>query len=112
MNHPKNGIVANPEKFLHKFIGTNGDQKLCVKIDDQIISQCQQVKLLGVTRDSRLNFDKHIPELCDKVIKKVSAFSRIRNYLDSNQADILCKTSVGKFQLLSFNLDIFFQSCQ
>ena len=89
MNHPKNGIVANPEKFLHKFIGTNGDQKLCVKIDDQIISQCQQVKLLGVAIDSRLNFDKHSLELCSKVDKKVCALSRIGNYHDNNQANML-----------------------
>ena len=72
---------------------------MCLRIDDQIINQCQQVKLLGVTIDSKLNFDKHILELCGKVNKKVSAFSRVRNYLDDTQAKLLCKTTV----LANFN---------
>ena len=85
---------SNPEKFQLIFLGTNSDKKLCLKIDDQNIKQCQQVKLLVVTIDSRLNFDKHILELCSKVNQKVSAFSRIRNYLDNNQTNILCETTV------------------
>ena len=92
-------MAANPEKFQLMFLGTNSDQKLCLKIDDQIINQCQQVKLLGVTIDSKLNFDKHILELCCKVNKKVSAFSRIRNHLHNEQADKFCKTTV----LANFN---------
>ena len=92
-------IVANPEIFQFMFLGTNSDQKLFLKIDDQTIKQCQEVKLLGVTIGSRLNSDKHILELCGKVNNKVSAFSRVRNYLDNNQADILCKTTV----LANFN---------
>ena len=86
-----NGMVANPEKFQLMVLGTNSDQTLCFKIGDYFIKQCQQVKLLRVTIDSRLNFDKHILELCSKVNKKVSAFSIIRKYLDNNQAGILCK---------------------
>ena len=66
----ENGMVANPEKFQLMFLGINSDQKRCLKIDDQTITQCQQVKILGVIIDSRLNFDKHILELCGKVNKK------------------------------------------
>ena len=95
----ENGMVANPEKFQLMFLGVKSDQQMCLRIDDQIISQCQQVKLLGVTIDSKLNFDKHILELCGKVNKKVSVFSRLRNYLDDTQAKLLCKTTV----LANFN---------
>ena len=73
--------------------------KMCLRIDDQIINQCQQVKLLGITIDFKLNFDKHILELCGKVNKNVSVFSRLRNYLDDTQAKFLCKTAV----LANFN---------
>ena len=95
----ENGMVANPEKFQLMFLGVKSDQQMCLRIDDQIINQYQQVKLLGVAIDSKLNFDKHILELCGKVNKKVSAFSRLRNYLDDTQAKLLCKTTV----LANFN---------
>ena len=95
----ENGMVANPEKFQLMFLGLKSDQQMCLRIDDQIINQCQQVKLLGITIDSKLNFDKHILELCGKVNRKVSAFSRLRNYLDNTQARLLCNTTV----LANFN---------
>ena len=95
----ENVMVANPEKFQLMFLGVKSDQQMCLRIDDQIINQCQQVKLLGVTIDSKLNFDRRILELCGKVNKKVSAFSRVRNYLDDTQAKLLCKTTV----LANFN---------
>ena len=95
----ENGMVANPEKFQLMFLGLKNNQQMCLCIDDKIINQCQQVKLLGVTIDSTLNFDEHIFELCGKVNKKVSAFSRLRNYLDDTQAKLLCKTTV----LANFN---------
>ena len=44
-----NGMAANPEKFLLMFLGTNSDQRLCLKIGNKIINQCQQVRLLGIT---------------------------------------------------------------
>ena len=61
------------------------DQQMCLSIDDQIINYCQQVTLLGVTIDSKLNFDKHIPKICKGVNKKVRAFSRLKNYLRDTQ---------------------------
>ena len=95
----ENGMVANPEKFQLMFLGLKNDQQMCLRIDDQIINQCQQVKLLGITIDSKLNFDKHIQELCGKVNRKVSAFSRLRDYHDNRQARPLCNTTV----LANFN---------
>ena len=76
------------------FLVTNNDQKLYLEIDDEIISQCHKVKLLGITLDSKLNFEKHILELYSKVNKKVSAFLGLRNYLVNSQANILYKTTV------------------
>ena len=95
----ENGMVANPEKIQLMLLRAKSDQKLCLKIDDWVINQRQHVKILGVTIDSSMNFDKHILGLCSKVKKKASVFSRIRNYLDNNQIDILRKTTV----LANFN---------
>ena len=55
------------------------NKSVFLRIEDQIINQCQQVKLLGVTIDSKLNFDEHILELSGEVKKEVSVFSRLRN---------------------------------
>ena len=82
----ENGMASNPEKFQLMFLGLKSDQQMCLSIGDKITNQCQQVKLLGVTIDSKLNFDDHIFELCHRVNRKVSAFSRLMNYLDNTQA--------------------------
>ena len=66
----ENRMAANPEKFQLMFLGLNSDQQMCLSIDDQITNQCQQVKLLGATIDSKMKFDEHILELCGKVNKK------------------------------------------
>ena len=66
----ENGMVANPEKFQLVFLGLKNSQQMCLSINDKIINQCQQVKLLGVAIDSKLNFDEHIFELCPKLNKK------------------------------------------
>ena len=47
------------------------------------INRCQQVKISGVTIDSKLNLDNHILELCSKVQKILIVFSRISNCLDT-----------------------------
>ena len=87
-------MVAYPAKLQLMSLGTNSDQQLCLKIDDQVMNQCHQVKVSGLTIDSKLNFDKHIQELCSKVNKNVSAFSTIRNYLYIKQIDKLSKKTV------------------
>ena len=42
----------------------------------------RSVKLLGITVDNELKFEKHVKTLCQKVCKKVSAFSRVAPYMD------------------------------
>jgi len=70
------------------------------------INQRWQVNLLGVTTNSKVNFNKYILHLCSKVNIKVSAYSRIRKYLHYNQADIVCKSKCWQIQLLSVLLDV------
>ena len=74
----ENRMVANPEKFQLMFLGDKSDQQMCLRSDDQIINECQQVKLLGVTIDSKLNFDKYILELCGKVNKLINSNQRTK----------------------------------
>jgi hypothetical protein len=42
----------------------------------------KNVKLLGVTVDSQLNFDKHISEICKKASQQLNILKRIGKYLN------------------------------
>ena len=49
----------------------------------------RSVKLLGINVDDELNFDKHVKTLCQKVSRKLSAFSRVAPYIDEKKEKIL-----------------------
>ena len=47
------------------------------------------VKLLGISVDDELKFDKHVKTLCQKASRKVSAFSRVAPYIDDKKGKII-----------------------
>ena len=51
-------------------------------------------KLLGITIDSDLRFDKHISDLYDKVGKKINAFCQVIGYTSFEKRWIIMKTFV------------------
>ena len=57
-----------------------------------ISSSC--AKLLGITIDSDLKFDKHFSDLCDKVSKKVNASCRVTGHMSIEKRRIVLKTFV------------------
>ena len=61
-----NKMIANPEKFHSIILTTNkaDNEDLELNIGDKTIKTEQNVKLLGVTIDNKLNFDKHITDVC------------------------------------------------
>ena len=61
-----NMMVANQLKFQFMFMGLGDDYKRCMEIDEMVITPFQQVKLLGVILDSKLNFDEHVKSICLK----------------------------------------------
>ena len=75
-------MCANPAKFQMIFLGLKINNLLCLNIDGQKIKQSEHVKLLGVQIGSKLNFNVHVKELCKKMNQKLSAFSRMRPFLN------------------------------
>ena len=61
----RNDFKANPDKF--HLILSNTDQNFSVNVDQYEISNSNYEKLLGVTIDNKLKFDKHVSGLCKKV---------------------------------------------
>ena len=84
-----NRTVANPQKFQVIFLGLKQSQELLLEIGNIIVKATRSVKLLGITVDDKLKFEKHMKTLCQKVCKKVSAFSRVTPYMDEKKGKIL-----------------------
>ena len=91
-----NKMIANPDKFhsiiLTKNKGENLD--LEVKIGDKTIQSEQYVKLLGVTIDNKLNFEKHVSDLCRTASARLNALLRFSNILPFKAKFVLVQSFV------------------
>ena len=88
-----NSMEANPNKFQMMFLGTSQDE-IQMTINGENIKSCKQVKLLGVTIDSKLTFIKHINNICCTASKRTKALLRIRKFLSLNQARCLLESYI------------------
>ena len=84
-----NFMVANPSKFQIMFLGLHQPHKLWLEINNQIVPSSDTVKLLGIDIDSKLSFDNHVKAVCAKASRRVSAFSRVANFITLEQAKLL-----------------------
>ena len=58
-----NGIKINPDKFNAIIFG-NDHNSLELNFNGTTVESMNEVKLLSVTVDKNLKFDKHVSELC------------------------------------------------
>ena len=49
------------------------------------------MKLLGLEIDSKLNFEKHISNLCNKSAGQLNALSRLKTYIGFEERKVLVK---------------------
>ena len=84
-----NSLVVNPDKFQLMFLGTRTKSKLCLNINGKICRSTPEVKLLGITIDWKLTFNKHVKLFCKNASKKASALMRLRNDLSTSQKLLL-----------------------
>jgi len=87
-----NSLVENPDKFQLIYFGPKLQEfkkELSLEIGDIMLKNQNNVKLLGVTIDSKLKFDKHIDTLCKSANQKLCALIRIRKYLSIEQVKTL-----------------------
>ena len=64
------------------------------EIDGISIRTTEEFKLLGITIDSKLQFQSHVAAICEAANLKVKAFSRIAGYLQKHKAYVLYKTFI------------------
>ena len=92
-------MAANPDKFQVIFMGLEKGQKLSIEINGISIRTTEEVKLLGITIDSKLQFQSHVEAIFMTANEKVKASSRIARYLQKRKAYMLYKT----FKRSTFN---------
>ena len=68
-----NYMCANPNKFQSIILSRDGQQLFSISGRDNTILSDTTVKVLGVTLDNRLNFDKYISSLCIKASRQIIA---------------------------------------
>ena len=72
----ENHMVLNPGKCHYIVIGDD-DPSYKTILNNNEIATSNEVKLLGILLDSKLNFDSHIISLCKNAPQKLSALARI-----------------------------------
>jgi hypothetical protein len=95
-------MQANPEKFQVMFMKPQRNQTNLPKslsIDDVTIKTSDEVRLLGITIDSKLNFDKHVKLLCNKASRQLKILFRFKSLLGKHEKERMFKT----FILSNFN---------
>ena len=56
-----------------------------------LFKNSKEKAILGLTIDNKRSFDNHVKKICRKASQKTCALSRISNYLDSKQKEIIFK---------------------
>ena len=75
-------MKANPGKY-HFLLSGNDSSKITV--GNEKISGSKREKLLGIKKDSHLNFKEHIESLCKKVSQRINALSRLASSTNFEQ---------------------------
>ena len=58
------------------------------------ISESESEKLLGVTLDSKLDFNAHIDQLCVKASQKLYHLARVSNYMDTEKVKLIMRSFI------------------
>ena len=74
-----NHMQGNADKSV--LIANIVNEHFSFNIQNEIIQNQETVRILGVTCDNCLTFEKHILKLCNKASQKISAFARIAGFI-------------------------------
>ena len=86
-----NHMKANPGK-CHLLLSTKSPE--VVSIDGIQITSSTAETLLGITIDSELNFENHLPAIYNKVSRKINVIRGIAHYMLLEKRHIVVKTFI------------------
>ena len=84
-----NYMKLNTDK-CHLLISGNENEQMWTKLDRDIAWESNDVKLLGITLNNNLKFDKHVSNICSKANRKL----RVAKFLPFKKRRILFKAFI------------------
>ena len=88
-----NYMKMNSDK-CHLLIGGKKYEHIWAKIGKDIIWESNNVRLLGITIDNELKFEKHLEELCVKANRKLSVLTRLAKFLSADKRRTIFKAFI------------------
>ena len=88
-----NYMKLNTDK-CHLLISGNKNEQMWSKLDRDIVWESNHVKLLGITLDKNLKFNKHVSNICSKANRKLIALARVAEFLPFKKRRILFKAFI------------------
>ena len=90
----ENNYMKLNEDKCHLLLAGHRYETLWANIGETRIWESKNAKFLRLTIDRNINFDDHVFILCKKAGRKLSALSRISNYVSFEKKRILLKAFV------------------
>lgn len=88
-----NYMKLNEDKCHFLFAG-NTSEHIYANIGNEIIWESSHEKLLGLMIDKKLSFETHLNNICKKASSKVTALSRMMNFIPMEKKRLLMKAFI------------------
>ena len=89
-----NSLKVNAEKCHLMYFSNVQSTSIAMQINNEVIQEIPEEKLLGVTLDKTLSFKAHVTSLYKKANQKLHALSRIAHYTDSEKLKSVIKAFI------------------
>ena len=94
-----NLLAGNLKKYQTLIIGNNHNlenntEECAILVNKEKINTTETLQLLGVTIDSKLNFNNHISIICKKASQRIGVLMRLRNLIPTNAKLQLFKAAI------------------
>ena len=90
-----NNMIVNPDKFQSMNISFKKDlSESVLNISGVELTMESSVKLLGIETDHKLNFEKHISNICKKASNQLNAICRLETFMRHKEKEAIINTFV------------------
>ena len=82
-----NKLIANPDNFQSIILSRNGGVCTPISVQNNDLCPPNEIKVLGVTLDDRLNFKSHVDDIYNRASRQINSFKRFSKYLIDRLTD-------------------------